>query len=351
MRSGIFSLLVHALYRAFLIVALGSNAAVADGMSETKPAQRANKASKQSADQSKAFMANSPDVTGDWRVTDVLLKRGLSNAQLSNHRTSSMLLARYYRLQPDAVTVMNERSACALNTQSTRSTTELRALFSGEPATPRVLGIKQKLLGKAADYALPATMQTVSSRKTPTVMIYTYRCSGEQTAINDMGDWFAMAGEQLLLPYTQDARLILSRAPREPSELQSAFCNAPANSVDRIICADSQRFALHRYVESTAPCALAAPAQNERDAIASEHAAKLKKRDECGDNASCVWDALFEHAQWVAQSIPASNHCRAGALQPFTRWHGDCSNHTSTFSQKPQFIGAKALNYYLLRNN
>jgi hypothetical protein len=318
-QPGVFSSWVRTLCRALLIGALMSNAAVADGMSETNPAQRTSKANKQSADKSKALTTNSPDVTGDWVVADVLLKRGLSNAQLSNHRTSSMLLAYHYRLQADAVTVMNERAVCALNTRSAPSATTLRALFAGESVTPRTQGIKQKLLGKAADYALPVTMQAVSSQKTPTVMIYTYRCSGEQTAINDMGDWFALAGEQLLLPYAQDALLILSRASREPSEQQIAFCKTPANSVDRIICADSQRYALHRYIESTAPCALVAPAPNERDVIAREHAAKLKKRNECSDNASCVWDALFEHAQWVAQSIPALNHCRAGALQPFAR--------------------------------
>jgi hypothetical protein len=132
-----------------------------------------------------------------------------------------------------------------------------------------------------------------------------------------MGDWFALVGDQLLVPYSQDALLILRRAPSAANAEQVAFCNAAAQSADRMICADAQRYALHRYIEETANCAVAKPMSPERESVAMQHEIKLKKRNDCGDNASCVWDALFEHAQWIAQSIPALSHCRAGTLQSF----------------------------------
>jgi hypothetical protein len=257
-------------------------------------------------------------ILGDWIVSDILLTRGLSNSQLSDHRTSSMLLAYRYQLQVNTASVMNERANCALDTQFASRATPLRALFDGE-SSARSLAIKRRLLGKINQYALPETILARSTRGAAGVAIYAYRCNGEQTAINDMGDWFALVGDHLLVPYSQDALLILRRAPSAASAEQVAFCNAAAQSADGVICADAQRYALHRYIEETATCAVAKPTSPERESFVKQHEIKLKKRNDCGDNASCVWDALFEHAQWIAQTIPALNHCRAGTLQPFAR--------------------------------
>jgi hypothetical protein len=299
----------------FIIFALAPRSASGDGIAAPHEKTRLLKTTKQKIEPPTQLTSR---VTGDWVVSDILLTRGLSNSQLSDHRTSSMLLAYRYQLQVNTVSVMNERATCALDTQFASRATPLRALFDGE-SSARLLAIKRRLLGKINQYALPETILAQSTRGTTSVAIYAYRCIGEQTAINDMGDWFALVGDHLLVPYSQDALLILRRAPSAASAEQVAFCNAAAQSADGVICVDAQRYALHRYIEETATCAVAKQTPTERESVVKQHEIKLKKRNDCGDNASCIWDALFEHAQWIAQTIPALNHCRAGTLQPFAR--------------------------------
>jgi hypothetical protein len=242
-------------------------------------------------------------VLGDWEITGLLVTDGFSNSKRSMKPDDAYVMGRKYSFQKDSVTYYGNTKACTLNTSLARKVFPIKTLFEGERAShPKLIG--DKFYRRAAQYAL-------GSLAKESVTIYAYQCAkvgDKETRINNTGNWFAATKDTIIWPLAPDALVLMKPQPSAQIAEQKSFCECATLASDKLICADREMWLMKVFTEAVHECAVRVELRTPDD-LRVELDAYANKRKACEGNRDCVYDALNQHVNLLAQSIPSVVDC------------------------------------------
>jgi hypothetical protein len=242
-------------------------------------------------------------VLGDWEITGLLVTDGFSNSKRSMKPDDAYVMGRKYSFQTDSVTYDNETKRCKLDTSLARQTFPIKALFA-EERIPRPKLIRDRFYRRAAQYAL-------GSLAKESVTIYAYQCAkvgDKETRRNNTGNWFAATKDTIIWPLAPDALVLMKRQPSAQTAEQKSFCESATLASDKLICADREMWLMKVFTEAVHECAVRVELRTP-DELRVELDAYANKRKACEGNRDCVYDALNQHVNLLAQSIPSVVDC------------------------------------------
>ncbi len=243
------------------------------------------------------------ELFGDWEVTRLLATAGFSNSQRFMNPDDPQVMGRKYSFQADSVTYDNETKRCKLNASLARQTLPIKALFVEEPI-PRPKIIQKRFYRRAAQYEL-------GSLARESVRIYAYQCEkidGNDTKINNTGNWFAATKDTIIWPLASDALVVMKRQPTRPTTEQTAFCNTATHASYKTICADREMWLMKTFTDISRECAIAYELRTP-DTLRQQIDVFVAKRNACEGARACVHAALDSHVSLLAQYVHSVPDC------------------------------------------
>lgn len=228
---------------------------------------------------------------------------GFSNSQRFMNPDDPQVMGRKYSFQADSVTYDNETKRCKLDASLARQTFPMRALFAEEPI-PRPKIIQKRFYRRAAQYELGALARE-------SVRIYAYQCEkidGNDTKINNTGNWFAATQDTIIWPLASDALVVMKRQPTRPTTEQTAFCNTATHASDKTICADREMWLMKTFTDISRECAIAYELRTP-DTLRQQIDVFVAKRNACEGARACVYAALDSHVSLLAQYVHSVPDC------------------------------------------
>ena len=238
-----------------------------------------------------ALAKSPPNILGDWEVTQVLMTGGLQ-PQWSVKENDPRLMWRRMRIASDSYVYNNDEKKCTLTLMPGTENASMRTLFEREK-TKRPKLMKERFYGRLRDYKLGALAQQP-------VRILQERCEAIARKNDVTGNWIAVLPDALIVPYTQDALMVLKRPPKEIDPGQLDYCKTAVNASDKVICADRQLWQMQRYTEASL-----APLESKPAVLAEElnkdTTTLLAKRQACNGDSDCLYKTLDQHVDTLVQ--------------------------------------------------
>lgn len=258
-------------------------------------------------------------IFGEWEVSQVLLTREPDPPHDPPKLGHAALIGRPYSFTRKGVFHGSTGQQGKLDASYAKRTRPMKLLFEDEKVVRPDIAPFFPAPKKATNYPLKEALGTLANKP---VTLYVYDESEFQgrtwSYVELRVGAFAAVGDVILVPDTyHDMLLVLRRASKTPSPEKAAFCAKAATVVDKAICTgDPETWRIHRYIETTTPCALSKPAKDASKLPGQIGAAIAKlnacKPDKAGELARCVESALDDHAKLIGSYIPSDKKCVNG---------------------------------------
>jgi hypothetical protein len=225
-------------------------------------------------------------IQGKWEVTSNLVPNNVDRRKANTAIDDVSSIGRVFEFQEEQVVYKGVEIFCSFDAKSITSNVPVKALFADDVAKTKLPPwVTSKLIGQAANYRLGLLA-------TKRATLYRYVCPNEnndplQGSVNYLGNWFAVVGDTILMPFTNDGLRILNRPAKIKTVAHRTFCSKAESGYEKRVCDEREIWVMHSLVQSIAPCAVDAYPE-----LRPQLAEFAQKRDACEGDRDCVYEAL-----------------------------------------------------------